>query len=138
MSIFFIGYTIFEVPSNLILHKIRPSLYLSIICAVWGTCVAAMSQCDTRAHLLVGRTFLGCIEAGLFPGALFLLTTWYKRSELGESCQKVLFTNLKLTLSKGKRFSIFYTSGTLAPAFGGILAGAVISGLDGKLGMAGW
>jgi hypothetical protein len=38
----------------------------------------------------------------------------------------------------GKRFALFYTSGTVSPALGGIMAGAIISGLDGKLGMPGW
>jgi MFS family permease len=83
ISIFFIGYTLFEVPSNLILAKMRPSVYLNTIMAVWGVCVAAMSQCKTREHLLIGRFFLGCIEAGLFPGALYLLTCWYTKGEIG-------------------------------------------------------
>ncbi|CAH0055607.1 unnamed protein product [Clonostachys solani] len=120
VSIFFIGYTIFEVPSNLLLNKFRPSRYLSTIVIVWGVCVAAMSQCKNRTEFLVGRFFLGCIEAGLFPGALYLLTCWYTKAEIG------------------KRFAIFYTSGTIAPALGGIMAGAIISSLEGKLGWEGW
>lgn len=51
---------------------------------VWGTCVAAMSTADTVNKFYVARLFLGCIEAGLFPGALFLLTCWYKRAEIGK------------------------------------------------------
>jgi len=51
---------------------------------LWGTCVAAMSSCQTKEHFLVGRFFLGCIEAGLFPGILFILTCWYKKDEMGE------------------------------------------------------
>jgi MFS family permease len=75
--------TIFEVPSNLVMNKMAPSLYLSIIMAVWGACVAAMSQCRNRTDLLVGRFFLGCIEAGVFPGSLYLLTCWYTKKEVG-------------------------------------------------------
>jgi MFS family permease len=85
VSIFFVGYSVFEVPSNLLLNKFRPSVYLSTIMAIWGACVAAMSTCKTREHFLIGRFFLGCIEAGLFPGALYLLTSWYTKAEIGES-----------------------------------------------------
>jgi MFS family permease len=76
--------SLFEVPSNLLLNKIRPSLYLSIIMAVWGGAVAAMSSSNTSQHMLVGRFFLGCIEAGVFPGSLYLLTCWYKKEEVGK------------------------------------------------------
>lgn len=64
VSIFFIGYTIFEVPSNLLLNKVAPHRYLTAILVVWGACVAAMSTAKTSKHFLVGRFFLGCIEAG--------------------------------------------------------------------------
>lgn len=64
VSIFFIGYTIFEVPSNLLLNKVAPHRYLTTILVVWGVCVAAMSTAKTAKHFLVGRFFLGCIEAG--------------------------------------------------------------------------
>ncbi|KAH7024769.1 major facilitator superfamily domain-containing protein [Microdochium trichocladiopsis] len=120
VSIFFIGYTLLEVGSNLLLNKFRPSHYLTTIMAIWGACVAAMSTANSRGSFLVGRFFLGCIEAGLFPGALYLLTCWYKKDEIG------------------KRFALFYTSGTVSPALGGIMAGSVISGLDGKMGWSGW
>ncbi|KAI1378852.1 major facilitator superfamily domain-containing protein [Hypoxylon crocopeplum] len=120
ISIFFVGYSIFEVPSNLLLNKFRPALYLSVIMAIWGACVAAMSSVKTSGHLLVGRFFLGFIEAGVFPGSLYLLTCWYKKEEVG------------------KRFSIFYTSGCIAPALGGIMAGAILSRLEGAMGWPGW
>ncbi|KAL8376090.1 hypothetical protein RB595_007282 [Gaeumannomyces hyphopodioides] len=120
VSIFFVGYAIMEVPSNLVLNRWRPSLYLTTIMGVWGACVAAMSTAGSRGHFLVGRFFLGCIEAGMYPGALFILTCWYKKDEVG------------------KRFCVFATSGTLSQALGGIMAGGIIAGMDGKNGWPGW
>ncbi|CAG9981511.1 unnamed protein product [Clonostachys byssicola] len=120
ISVFFVGYFLLEVPSNLVMVRIRPSIYLSIIVFVWGCIVTGMSQAKTLKEFLVGRFFLGCAEAGMFPGALYVLTCWYTKKEVG------------------KRFCIFYTSGCIAPALGGIMAGAIIKSLDGARGMAGW
>ncbi|RKK42527.1 hypothetical protein BFJ66_g10440 [Fusarium oxysporum f. sp. cepae] len=100
--LFFVGYFLCEVPSNMIMNKCRPSIYLPTI------------------GFLAGRFFLGCIEAGLFPGAIYLLTCWYTKKEIG------------------KRFCIFYTSGCIAPALGGIMAGAIVKGLKGVRGIPGW
>ncbi|OWY48420.1 MFS general substrate transporter [Alternaria alternata] len=120
VSLFFVAYVIFEVPSNMILMKVKPSIYLSTIVWVWGCVVLGMSQTKSATGLLIGRFFLGAIEAGLYPGALFILTCWYTKKEVG------------------KRFCIFYTSGCVSPALGGIMAGAVISSLDGARGISGW
>ncbi|KAH6880030.1 major facilitator superfamily domain-containing protein [Thelonectria olida] len=120
ISVFFVGYFIFEVPSNLVMVKIRPSIYLSTIVFCWGCIVSGMSQSKTLRGFLVGRFFLGCVEAGMFPGALFVLTCWYTKKEVG------------------KRFCVFFTSGCVAPALGGIMAGAIIRSLDGVRGMPGW
>jgi MFS family permease len=104
----------------MIMNKTRPSLYLPTIVWVWGCIVIAMSQTKSYEGFLTARFFLGCVEAGLFPGAIFLLTCWYTKREIG------------------KRFCIFYTSGTIAPALGGIMAGAIVKSLDGKHGIPGW
>jgi MFS family permease len=82
--LFFVGYFLFEVPSNMIMNKWRPSLYLPTIVWVWGTIVIALSQSKTYEGILAGRFFLGCVEAGLFPGAIFLLTCYYTKREIGE------------------------------------------------------
>ncbi|KLU85292.1 hypothetical protein MAPG_04320 [Magnaporthiopsis poae ATCC 64411] len=105
---------------NLVLNRWRrSSLYLIATKAVWGACVAAISTAGSREHFLIGRFFLGCIEAGMFSGALFVLTCWYKKDEVG------------------KHFCIFATSGTVSQVLGGIMAGG-IAGLDGKNGWPGW
>ncbi|KAF4470018.1 MFS general substrate transporter [Fusarium albosuccineum] len=107
VSLFFVAYVLFEVPSNMLLMKIKPSIYLPTICVIWGSVIIGMSQSKNQSSFLAGRFFLGAIEAGLFPGALFLLTCWYTKKEV-------------------------------APALGGIMAGAIISRLEGARGIPGW
>ncbi|KAH7470262.1 hypothetical protein FOMA001_g14035 [Fusarium oxysporum f. sp. matthiolae] len=118
--LFFVGYFLCEVPSNMIMNKCRQSIYLPTIVWVWGCIVIALSQAKNYKGFLAGRFFLGCIEAGLFPGAIYLLTCWYTKKEIG------------------KRLCIFYTSGCIAPALGGIMAGAIVKGLEGVRGIPGW
>lgn len=69
---------------------------------------------------LLTRFFLGFVEAAFFPGALFLLSKWYTRKELG------------------LRTAILYCGNLMSNAFGGLLAAGILSGMDGKLGKAGW
>ncbi|KAK3635426.1 hypothetical protein LTR56_014710 [Elasticomyces elasticus] len=100
INIFFIAYLFGEIPSNLILARARPSLYLPGLACVWGTLVCGMSQVDSYGGILAYRFFLGLIVC--------------------------------------KRFSIFFTALCFSGAVSGLLSGAVISGLEGVHGMAGW
>ncbi|KAH7134053.1 putative vitamin H transporter [Dactylonectria macrodidyma] len=120
LSIFFFGYLICEVPSNMILSRSRPSIFLPTIMLIWGALSALMAISKTYGALLGFRFILGCIEAGFFPGVLYLLSCWYTKAELG------------------KRFAIFYTAAVLSGAFGGLLAGAITSNLHDAHGIAGW
>lgn len=120
LSIFFFGYLICEVPSNMILSRSKPSIFLPSIMLIWGALSACMSVSKSYGALLAFRFILGCIESGFFPGVLYLLSCWYTKAELG------------------KRFAIFYTAAVLSGAFGGILAGAITSHLHDAHGIAGW
>ncbi|TQV99926.1 hypothetical protein V2A60_005344 [Cordyceps javanica] len=120
LSIFFFGYLICEVPSNMILSRSKPSVFLPTIMLVWGALSASMAACQSYGALLALRFVLGCVESGFFPGVLYMLSCWYTKAELG------------------KRFAIFYTAAVLSGAFGGILAGAITSKLHGAHGIAGW
>ncbi|KAF7553347.1 hypothetical protein G7Z17_g3700 [Cylindrodendrum hubeiense] len=120
LSIFFFGYLICEVPSNMILSRSRPSIFLPGIMLVWGALSALMAISKTYGALLGFRFILGCIESGFFPGVLYLLSCWYTKAELG------------------KRFAIFYTAAVLSGAFGGLLAGAITSNLHDAHGISGW
>lgn len=120
LSVFFFGYLIMEVPSNMILSRSRPSIFLPAIMLVWGALSAAMAASKSYGALLAFRFILGCIESGFFPGVLFLLSCWYKPAEIG------------------KRFAIFYSAAVLSGAFGGLLAGGITGGLHNAHGISGW
>lgn len=120
LSIFFIGYLICEVPSNLILTRSKPSWYMACLMVAWGTTCALTSTIQNYSGGLAVRFFLGAIEAGFFPGVLYLMTCWYKKSEIG------------------KRFSIFYTASVCSGALSGLLASAITGNMEGVRGIRGW
>ena len=119
-SIFFVGYVLLQVPSNLVLARVRPSLYLGIVMSVWGAISAATAGTHSFAGLVVVRLFLGFAEAPFFAGALFLMSSWYTRAELAH------------------RFAWFYSGAQLSNAFGGLIAAGVLGNLNGAHGIAGW
>ncbi|KAH6703189.1 major facilitator superfamily domain-containing protein [Leptodontidium sp. MPI-SDFR-AT-0119] len=120
LSIFFFGYLIMEVPSNMILSRTRPSVFLPSIMLTWGSLSAVMACAPNYGSMLAFRFILGCIESGFFPGVLFVMSCWYKTIEIG------------------KRFAIFYSAAVLSGAFGGLLAGGITGGLHNAHGIAGW
>jgi MFS family permease len=68
LTVFFFTYAAFEVPSNLLLKKLRPSRWLPLIMVCWGVVMTLMGIVQSFRGLLVARLFLGVTEAGLFPG----------------------------------------------------------------------
>ncbi|RFU33998.1 hypothetical protein B7463_g2337, partial [Scytalidium lignicola] len=120
LVIFFISYIVFQMPSNLILSKTRPSVYLPGMMILWGVVTCCMATVKSFHSLLVVRFVLGVLEAGFGPGVSLLLSSWYKRAE------------------QAKRFSVFYSAAVLSGAFGGIVAGAITGSLDGARGLSGW
>ncbi|KAI5778869.1 major facilitator superfamily domain-containing protein [Geopyxis carbonaria] len=119
LTIFFVPYILFELPSNMLLKRLRPHVWLSI--CMFGFGLVTMLQGFTQSYsgLLATRFFLGVFEAGMFPGAFYLLAMYYKRAE------------------SQKRYSFFFSSTSLAGAFGGLLASA-IGKLDHFHGLRGW
>ena len=77
LLIFFVSYVIFEIPSNLILARVRPSLYLSGLAVAWGGIAACMAATNNWRQLAGVRFALGIIEAGFAPGIAFYLSCWY-------------------------------------------------------------
>ncbi|CCG80981.1 putative MFS transporter [Taphrina deformans PYCC 5710] len=120
LTIFFISYAIFEVPSNILLKRLKPHIWFPIIIFLWGVNMTLMGLMKNYNDLLAARFFLGVFEAGLFPGVNYYLSSWYKRSEFGV------------------RAAIFFSAATVAGAFGGLLAAGIaqMSGAGGKLGWA--
>ncbi|KAF7187285.1 MFS transporter prlL [Pseudocercospora fuligena] len=120
LIVFFITYVLFEVPSNLILAKTRPSIYLPTIMALWGIVTCCMAKVETFGQLVALRTIVGVLEAGFAPGVLLILSSWYKKAE------------------QSKRFGVYISAAVLSGAFGGILAGAITGNLEGRYGIRGW
>ncbi|KAF8902337.1 MFS general substrate transporter [Gymnopilus junonius] len=119
LTIFFFSYAIFEVPSNVFLKRLRPSIWLSFLMLFWGIMMTLQGVVHNFSQLMGMRWLLGTFEAGLFPGVNFYLSCWYKRSEFG------------------LRAAIFFSAATVSGAFGGLLA-AAISNMDGIGGRPAW
>ncbi|KPI35872.1 High-affinity nicotinic acid transporter [Cyphellophora attinorum] len=118
-TIFFVPYIIFEIPSNMVLKKVRPSIWLPLLVVCWGTVMTCMGVVKNFRELIACRVLLGTFEAGFFPGAVFLVSCWYKRSELQQ------------------RLALFYTASAFSGAFSGLLAFAIAK-MDGARGIEGW
>ncbi|KIK93186.1 hypothetical protein PAXRUDRAFT_829222 [Paxillus rubicundulus Ve08.2h10] len=79
LTMFFVPYCFFEIPSNLIIHIVRPSRWLPGIMFVWGLIMALMGFVKTYPQLLGLRVCLGVAEAGFYPGVAYYLTMWYPK-----------------------------------------------------------
>lgn len=119
VTLFYVPYTLLEVPSNILMKLMQPSRWISLLVFSWGLVMTLMSLVHTYKGLLVARWFLGVAESGFFPAATFLLTLWYKRYEYQ------------------RRLAVFYSMASLAGAFSGLLAFA-IEKMDGIAGRTGW
>lgn len=82
-GIFFIGYFLFEVPSNLILHRVGARIWIARILVSWGLVAMGMAAVQGPTTFLIGRFLLGVAEAGFFPGMILYLTYWFPGSERG-------------------------------------------------------
>jgi MFS family permease len=76
LTIFFFSYAIFEVPSNIFLKRLRPSIWLSFLMTMWGIMMAVQGLVHNFGGLMGMRWMLGLFEAGLFPGVNYYLS-WY-------------------------------------------------------------
>ncbi|THH32690.1 hypothetical protein EUX98_g1541 [Antrodiella citrinella] len=119
LSIFFVGYVIFETPSNLILRRVSPRFYIPAMAVLWGLICSLFAVVHSAKALIAIRFFLGFAEAGFLPGLVFWMGCWYPRS------------------MQGKRFGLLYCTVSLTGAFGGLLATG-IHALNGTHGIAGW
>ncbi|WEW60274.1 hypothetical protein PRK78_005759 [Emydomyces testavorans] len=120
LTIFFVSYSIFEPVTNVLLKRFHPSIFIPIIMILWGICMTSMGLVHNYSGLLTARWFLGLAEAGLFPGVSYMLSCWYKRSEVGI------------------RLAVFFSAAAVAGSFGGLLAVGIskMAGVGGKPGWA--
>jgi len=118
-GVFFVGYALFEVPSNLLLHRVGAKLWMCRIMVTWGLVSAAMAFAHTATMFYVLRFALGVAEAGFFPGIVYYLTRWFPQS------------------ARARALGVFYFGAPLAFIFGSPLSGALLD-LHGAFGFAGW
>lgn len=119
-GLFYLGYSVFEVPSNLWLARIGARTTLLRIMVCWGLCSAALAFMTAPSHYYILRFMLGAAEAGLFPGVLFYLTTWIPPSRRSQ------FT------------ALFMSAIAISGIVSGPLSGAILGATDGLLGLRGW
>ncbi|PQE22379.1 MFS transporter protein [Rutstroemia sp. NJR-2017a WRK4] len=119
LLIFFPPYILFELPSNLILRRISPSTWITFIMTSWGIITICQGLVHSHAALVGLRFLLGLFEAGFSPGAVYLISMYYKRYELQW------------------RLSVFFAASILAGGFGGLFAYA-LAHMDGVGGYKGW
>jgi MFS family permease len=119
-GIFFIGYFLFEVPSNLLLEKIGARKTLLRIMVLWGLAATAMMFVSTPLQFYVVRFLLGAFEAGFFPGVILYFTYWYP------------------SVRRGQVIAIFMSATTIVSVIAGPLCGAILKYFDGISGLHGW
>jgi len=118
-GIFFIGYFLFEVPSNLILHRVGARMWIARIMVTWGIISGAMAFVQGPISFYVLRFFLGVAEAGFFPGIILYLSYWFPARY------------------RARIIALFMAAVPLSIAIGSPISGALMS-LDGLLGFYGW
>ncbi|KAF9263455.1 MFS general substrate transporter [Marasmius fiardii PR-910] len=120
LSILYVGYILMQIPSNMFLNWIgKPSIYLPVCILIWGMISVLTGVTHNFVGALLTRFFLGFVEAAFFPGALFLLSKWYRRDEIG------------------LRTAILACGNLISNAFGALIASGIL-GMGDKLGHAAW
>lgn len=118
-GIFFLTYAAFEVPSNLVLHRVGARVWMARIMVTWGLVAAAMAFAHGETSFSVIRLLLGAAEAGFFPGAILFMTYWFPAR------------------ARGRVMGLFYFGSPLALMLGGPISGVLLD-LDGLFGLHGW
>ncbi|MCA8304575.1 MFS transporter [Burkholderia seminalis] len=119
-GIFFLGYVLFEIPSNLLLPRIGARKTISRIMVLWGLTSAGMMFVHDETTFYAMRFLLGVFEAGFAPGMIFYLTYWYGQRRMAGVMAVVML------------------AGPIGGAFGSPLSAWLMTGLSGAHGLAGW
>jgi MFS family permease len=119
-GLFFLGYFLFEVPSNIVLYKVGGRRWISRIMISWGVISGLTALVETPTQFYIMRFLLGAAEAGFIPGAVYYLSTWFPSHRLG------------------RIFGIFYLALAGSGLVGGPLAGFILSNFSGLWEIAGW
>ncbi|MGY2275025.1 MULTISPECIES: MFS transporter [Pseudomonas] len=117
-GLFFIGYALFEVPSNMLLQKVGARIWLTRIMFTWGIVATLMAFIQNETHFYILRFLLGVAEAGFFPGVIYYFTRWLPGVE------------------RGKAIAIFLSGSAVASLISGPLSGVLLQ-IEG-FGFHGW
>jgi len=118
-GVFFLGYCLCEVPSNLILHRVGARRWIARIMMSWGAISVSMMFVRSTSAFYTLRFLLGAAEAGFFPGVVYYLSHWYPEAQ------------------RARAIAAFMTAVPVSGVIGGPLSGALLN-LNGVFGLAGW
>nr|WP_183545390.1 MFS transporter [Nocardioides albus] len=118
-GIFFLSYALLEIPSNLILHRIGPRIWIARIAVTWGLLSSAMMFINSELTFYILRFLLGAAEAGLYPALMYVVTLWFAQEDRARVVGYILIAS------------------SLAYALGNPIGGALMT-LEGTLGLHGW
>ena len=118
-GVFFAGYFLFQLPSNLVLHRVGARRWIALLMIVWGVIASSMISVRTPEGFYGLRFLLGAAEAGFFPGMILYLKTWFPEA------------------ARARAVALFMTAGPLSGVVGGPISGVLLS-LPHRAGLAGW
>jgi D-galactonate transporter len=119
-AVFYVGYVLFEVPSNLLLAKFGARRTFTRIMLLWGAASVGMMFVATPGHFYLLRFLLGVFEAGFFPGIVLYLTFWFPAQR------------------RASVMSVFFAGVAVAGVFGGLVSGWIMRDMAGVMGLHGW
>ncbi|ROW07377.1 hypothetical protein VMCG_03788 [Cytospora schulzeri] len=119
-NVFTAGYVVSQLPAVILVTKVRPSYIISTLEILWSVFTFCSSAVKTVPQLYAMRFLVGLCEGAFFPTIIYLISSWYTKSE------------------RGKRVTLFYSTTTMSSMFSGYLQAGAYDGLNGKLGHAGW
>ncbi|KAL4965253.1 major facilitator superfamily domain-containing protein [Aspergillus stella-maris] len=119
-TMYTVAYAVMQIPSTLIIQRVRPSIWLACMEVAWGAFTFAQAGLRNVPELYAFRFLVGFFESSFFPSLLYLLGSWYTKGELA------------------KRVALFHMTAPLGTAFGGYLQAAVYENLNGARGIDGW
>ncbi|KAI5832240.1 MFS general substrate transporter [Schizophyllum commune Tattone D] len=114
------GYVIGQIPSNLLLTRIRPSIWIPAMELIWSALTMILASSKNFSSVLAIRFFVGLAESTFYPAIQYVIGSWYKGEELA------------------KRACIFHTASAIGPMFSGFLQTGAYNGLNGVRGLPGW
>lgn len=119
-SLFFFGYLLFEIPSNLLLQRFGARRLITVIMVIWGLISASLALINTVTSFYILRFILGIAESGLYPGVMLYITYWYAPRH------------------RANAIALFGLAIVIGGLIGGPASGMILDSLDGFGGLSGW